>query len=52
MQFFSILKKKRITLVICELAISKSQYFFNTLDYAMQICIILQPPSTWQLSNV
>ena len=30
-----------------EFTLSKSQYFFNTLDYAMQICIILQPPA-WQ----
>ena len=30
-----------------QFALSKSQYFFNTLDYTMQICIILQPPA-WQ----
>ena len=31
-----------------EFALSEFQYFSITLDYAMQICIILQPPSAWQ----
>ena len=41
-----LIKEKRFW--ICEFALSKSRYFFYTKDYAMQICIILQPPSTWQ----